>query len=58
MAVFDADFNLLQNDIPVPQGLIFTSILTEDEEILALKHPDFFETEDDLVVYYKLKLLN
>ena len=58
VAVFDAEFNLLQNDIPVPKGLIFTTILTEEEEVLALKHPDFFETEDDLVVYYKLKLLN
>lgn len=58
VAVFDAEFNLLQNDIPVPQGLIFTTILTEDDEILALKHPDFFETEDDFVIYYKLKVLN
>lgn len=58
VAVFDGEFNLLQNDIPVPKGLIFTTILTEDGEILALKHPDFFETEDDFVVYYKLKLLN
>lgn len=58
VAVFDAYFNLLQNNIPVPQGLIFTTVLTEDDEILALKHPDFFETEDDFVIYYKLKLLN
>ncbi|REG81730.1 hypothetical protein C8N25_12575 [Algoriphagus antarcticus] len=58
VAVFDADFNLLQKGIPVPAGLIFTTIITEDEEILALKHPDFFETEDDYVIYYKLKLLN
>lgn len=58
VAVFDSEFNLLQHDIPVPQGLTFTSILTENEEILALKHPDFFETEDDYVVYYKLKLQN
>ncbi|SFU16275.1 hypothetical protein SAMN04489724_4532 [Algoriphagus locisalis] len=58
VAVFDGEFNLLQNNIPVPEGLIFTRILTDDEEILALKHPDFFETEDDFVTYYKLKLLN
>ncbi|WP_339866331.1 hypothetical protein [uncultured Algoriphagus sp.] len=58
VAVFDDEFNLLQNDIPVPKGLVFTTVLTEDEEVLALKHPDFFETEDDFVTYYKLKLLN
>lgn len=58
VAVFDAEFNLLQKDIPVPKGLVFTTVLTEDEEVLALKHPDFFESEDDFVLYYKLKLLN
>lgn len=58
LAVFDLDFKLLQNDILVPEGLIFTTVLTEKNEILALKHPDFFETEGDQVVYYKLKVLN
>lgn len=53
-----ADFNLLQNNIPVPEGLIFTTVLTNNGEILALKHPDFFETEEDQVVYYKLKLID
>ena len=57
LAVFDSDFKLLQNDIPVPQGLIFTTVLTENGEILALKHPDFFETEEDQVIYYKLKVV-
>lgn len=58
LAVFDLDFKLLQNDILVPEGLIFTTVLTEKNEILALKHPDFFEIEGDQVVYYKLKVMN
>lgn len=57
LAVFDLDFNLLQKDTPVPEGLIFTTISTENGEILALKHQDFFETEEDQVIYYKLKLV-
>ena len=57
LAVFDLDFNLSQNDIPVPEGLIFTTVLTNNGEILALKHQDFFETEEDQVVYYKLKVV-
>jgi hypothetical protein len=56
LAVFDLNFNQLQKDIPVPQGLIFTTILRENGEVLALKHQDFFESEDDYVIYYKLKL--
>jgi hypothetical protein len=57
LAVFDLDFNQLQKDIPVPQGLIFTTISLENGDILALKHQDFFETEEDHVIYYKLKLV-
>lgn len=57
LAVFDLDFNLLQNDIPFPEGLIFTTVLTKNGEILALKHQDFFGTEEDQVVFYKLKVV-
>ena len=57
LAVFDLDFNQLQKEIPVPRGLIFTTISTENGVVLALKHQDFFETEEDHVIYYKLKLV-
>lgn len=57
LAVFDLDFNQLEKDIPVPPGLIFTTISLENGDILALKHQDFFETEEDQVIYYKLKLI-
>lgn len=57
LAVFDLDFNQLQKDISIPQGLIFTTISTENGVALALKHQDFFETEEDHVIYYKLKLV-
>jgi hypothetical protein len=56
LAVFDLDFNQLQKDIPVPKGLIFTTIATGNGEILALKNQDYFGTEEDQVIYYKLKL--
>ncbi|PZX51425.1 hypothetical protein [Algoriphagus chordae] len=58
VAVFDSEFHLIQNEIPVPSGLVFTTILTEEEEILALKNQDYFGVEEDFVIYYKLKLLN
>jgi len=56
LAVFDLDFNQLQKDIPVPQGLIFTTISTENGEILAKKNQEYFGTEEDQVIYYKLKV--
>lgn len=58
VAVFDKDNNLIQNGIEVPEGLIFSRAVTEDGEILAKKNQDFFGTEEDQVVYYKLKLFD
>ena len=57
LAVFDSDFQLLQNEIPLPPGLIFTSLISSDGEILALKDQVYFGSEQDQVIYYKLKLV-
>ncbi len=57
-AVFDQEDDLIQNAIEVPEGLIFSRAITEGGEILAKKNQDFFGTEEDQVVYYKLKLFN
>jgi len=57
-AVFDTENELIKNDIPVPESLIFTRAITEKGEILAMKDQDYFGVEEDFVVYYKLKLLN
>ncbi|MFT7424250.1 MAG: hypothetical protein ACI9O5_000183 [Algoriphagus sp.] len=56
-AVFDTNHELIQNDILVPSGLIFSRAITKDGEILAKKNQDYFETEEDQVIYYKLKLV-
>ena len=58
VAVFDGEFRLLKNDIPVPEGLEFSRVITEKGEILALKNQDYFGVEEEFVIYYKLKLLN
>jgi hypothetical protein len=57
LAVFDSAFQLLQNEIPLPEGLIFTSLISSEGEILALKDQVYFGTEQDQVIYYKLKLV-
>ncbi|WP_057938362.1 hypothetical protein [Algoriphagus resistens] len=57
-AVFDEQNNLVMNEIELPEGLVFSSMITEKGEILAKKNQDFFGVEEDFVVYYKLKLLN
>jgi hypothetical protein len=57
LAVFDQTLTLQENDIPLPKGLIYTNIVTEEGEILGLKNQDYFEEEKDQVVYYKLKVI-
>lgn len=57
-AVFDENNDLLKNDIPVPEGLVFSRVINENGEILAMKDQDHFGVEEDFVTYYKLKLLN
>jgi hypothetical protein len=57
LAVFDSAFQLLQNEIPLPDGLIFTTLISSEGEILALKDQIFFGSEQDQVIYYKLKLV-
>ncbi|WP_144603774.1 hypothetical protein [Algoriphagus algorifonticola] len=56
LAVFDQNLTLLENEISLPKGLIYTNIVTDENEILGLKNQDYFEEEKDQVVYYKLKL--
>lgn len=57
LAVFDSSFQLIQNEIPLPNGLILTSLINSDGEILALKDQVYFGSEQDQVIYYKLKLV-
>lgn len=57
IAVFDSDFQLIQNEIPLPDGLVFSSVINSNGEMLALKDQNFFGTEQDNVIYYKLKLV-
>lgn len=57
LGIWDEDFNLIQAEIPLPKGVFFTQVITENGELLALKNQDFFGTEEDFVTYYKLKLI-
>ncbi|MDI1322305.1 MAG: hypothetical protein PSV36_06115 [Algoriphagus sp.] len=57
LAVFNSAFQLLQNEVPLPEGLIFTSLISSEGEILALKDQVYFGSEQDQVIYYKLKLV-
>lgn len=56
-AVFDAEDKLIQNEIEVPEGLIFSRAMTEEGEILAKKDQVYLGVEEDEVIYYKLKVL-
>lgn len=55
-AVFNQDHQLIQNDIPLPKGLIWSSVVNNDGDILALKNQDYFGVEEDFVTFYKIDL--
>lgn len=55
-AVFNNDHQLVQKDILLPKGLIWSSVVNNKGEILALKNQDYFEVEEDFVTFYKLNL--
>jgi hypothetical protein len=55
-AVFDHSHQLIQNDIELPKGLIFSSVLTKKDEILAKKNQDAFGVEENFETFYKLQL--
>lgn len=55
-AVFNNDHQLVQKDILLPKGLIWSSVVNNEGEILALKNQDYFEVEEDFVTFYKLDL--
>jgi hypothetical protein len=56
LAVFDKDFNLIQNDINLPEGIVYSNFLSPKGSLMGLKDPDYFGVEEDKVVYYELEL--
>lgn len=55
-AVFDHSHQLIKNDIELPEGVIVSSVLTKNDEILGKKNQDAFGVEDNFETFYKLQL--
>lgn len=56
LAVLDLDHQMIQKDIPVPQGIILSSVAGENGFILGLKDQDYFGVEEDMVTFFQMKL--
>lgn len=56
LAVFDSEFKLIQNDISLPQGIVYSNLLSPNGNLIGLKDQDYFGVEEDKVVYYELGL--
>ena len=54
--IFDKSHQLIKNDIELPKGLLFSSVLSKNGEILAKKDQDAFGVEEAFETYYKLDL--
>lgn len=56
-AVFDSDYNLLQDDIELPSGTISTPVVNKDGQIFVQKNQRLIG-EEDWNTYYLLKLID
>ncbi|WP_268034786.1 hypothetical protein [Algoriphagus sp. PAP.12] len=56
LAFFDSEFNLIQNDINLPEGIVYSNFLSPKGNLMGLKDQDYFGVEEEKVVYYELEL--
>lgn len=52
LALLDDEFNLIQNDIQLPKGVIYSRFLSPEGTLLGLKDQDYFGVEEDRNCYY------
>lgn len=56
-AVFDKNDSLLQKNIELPKGVVFTGVYNSEDEIIAVKNQKYFGKEEKTTLY-KLKIGN
>ncbi|WP_373493281.1 hypothetical protein [Aquiflexum sp.] len=47
---------MLQKDIPLPEGMIFSTVLNDQGQIIALKDQEYFGVEEEMVTLYKVEI--
>jgi len=55
-AIYDSELNLLDPEVPFPAGIEYPSVVNDRGEIAVMKKPSHFETEEDQLTIYQLKL--
>lgn len=55
-AIYDSELNLLDPEVPFPAGIEYPSVVNNRGEIAVMKKPTHFETEEDQLTLYLLKL--
>ncbi|WP_194975630.1 hypothetical protein [Aquiflexum lacus] len=55
-AVLDKSHQMLQKDIPLPKGMIFSTVVNNKGQIIALKDQEYFGVEEDVVTLYKVEI--
>jgi len=56
LAVLNRNHQMIQKDIPVPEGVILSSVADEFGAVLGVKNQDYFGLEEDKVTFYQIKL--
>lgn len=55
-AVLDKKHQMLQKDIPLPKGMIFSTVVNNKGQIIALKNQEYFGVEEDVVTLFKVEI--
>lgn len=55
-AVLDKKHQMLQKDITLPKGMIFSTVVNNKGQIIALKNQEYFGVEEDVVTLFKVEI--
>lgn len=57
VAVFDKEYNLIQADLTLPDGVHGPTVVNKNGELVTSKKPSLSKVEDDGLLLYKMKLV-
>lgn len=55
-AILDKSHKMLKKDIPLPNGMIFSTVVINKSQIIAIKDQEYFGVEEDLITLYMVEV--
>tara|TARA_R110001592_G_scaffold238127_1_gene497498 strand:- start:60625 stop:61815 length:1191 start_codon:yes stop_codon:yes gene_type:complete len=55
--ILNKDYKVLDSNVKFPEGVYYPNVVSNKNEIIALKNPDLFDIEENYVTLYRMELL-